>query len=109
MEALWKVDLDCGSTVATGESCGASSYGNIDEGSSFLLFPGDEPPLHNHTFNSPPSSSNRRWYLPPLNFTSNDISASSSSYPVNIHILYYGFNTYRLQKPIFPGYLSFGP
>lgn len=89
VEALWKVDLDCGSTAATGESRGASPYGGTDEGSSFLLFPGDEPPSRNHTFSSSPSSSNRRWNVPSLNFTSNDLSASSCSYPVNIRILYY--------------------
>lgn len=88
VEALWKVDLDSGSTAATGESHGASPYSNVDEGSPFLLFPGDEPPSRNYTLNSPPSSSNRRWCLPPLNFTSNDLSACSSSYPVNIRILY---------------------
>lgn len=88
VEALWKVDLDCGSTAATGESLGVSPYGGTDEGSSFLLFPGDEPPSRNHTFSSSPSSSNRSWHLPPLNFTLNDLSASSCSYPVNIRILY---------------------
>jgi len=76
VEAFWKVDLDYGSSGTTTESRGPSPY----NAGSFLL-PGDEPPSRNHTFSSPPGSSHGRWYLPPLNTNSSDLSPSSSSFP----------------------------
>lgn len=81
MEALWKVDLDCAPTAATaGEGRCVSPY----EGDRSFLLPGDEPPSRNHTFASPPGSSGRRWYLPPLNFnaTTSDLAAGYSPFPV---------------------------
>lgn len=77
MEALWKVDLDYGTSGATTESRGPSPYDSPSVG-SFLL-PGDEPPWRNYTFSSPVASSRSRLYLPP---NSSDLSAGSSSYTV---------------------------
>ncbi|KAL4107186.1 hypothetical protein QTP88_017569 [Uroleucon formosanum] len=75
VEALWKVDLDYGTSGATTESRGPSPYDSPSVG-SFLL-PGDEPPWRNYTFSSPVASSRSRLYLPP---NSSDLSAGSSSY-----------------------------
>lgn len=84
MEALWKVDLDCGSTATAGEGRCVSPYGGINNDEGSFLLPGDEPPSRNHTFTSPPSSSDRRWFLPPLNFNStSDLAAGFSSFPVS--------------------------
>ncbi|KAF0765553.1 segmentation protein cap'n'collar-like isoform X1 [Aphis craccivora] len=81
VEALWKVDLDYGSSGATSDSYGPSPY-NVTSAGSFLL-PGDEPPSRNHTFSNPPSSSYPLWHIPPLNTNSSDLSPSSSSFSVN--------------------------
>lgn len=78
VEALWKVDLDYGSSGATSDSYGPSPYNGTSAG-SFLL-PGDEPPSRNHTFSNPPSSSYPLWHIPPLNTNSSDLSPSSSSF-----------------------------
>ncbi|XP_060876797.1 segmentation protein cap'n'collar-like isoform X1 [Metopolophium dirhodum] len=75
VEALWKVDLDYGTSGATTESRGPSPYDSTSVG-SFLL-PGDEPPSRNYTFSSPEASSKSRWFLPP---NSSDWSAGSSSH-----------------------------
>lgn len=83
MEALWKVDLDCGSTAAAGESRCVSPYsGDIVEG-LFLQLPGDEPPSRNHTISIPPSSSDHRSLLPPVDYNCSEVSGGSRLFPVN--------------------------
>lgn len=101
MEALWKVDLDYGTSGATTGSRGPSPYDSISVG-SFLL-PGDEPPSRNYTSSSPEASPNRRWYLPP---NSSDWSAGSSSYAVKynnvfrtLSIVYSIYNIYIIRPP----------
>ncbi|XP_025191395.1 segmentation protein cap'n'collar-like isoform X2 [Melanaphis sacchari] len=79
VEALWKVDLDPGSSSATTDSRAPSPY-NVTSVGSFLL-PGDEPPSRNHTFSSAPGSSYPLWHIPPQNTNSSDLSPSSSSFP----------------------------
>lgn len=81
VEAIFKYDLEHEPTF--GESRGASPYGDTNEG--LFLLPGDEPPQRNYTLSSPPSSSNHRWFLPPLN--NSGISVASSLSPVNDLIL----------------------
>ncbi|XP_050523220.1 segmentation protein cap'n'collar isoform X2 [Daktulosphaira vitifoliae] len=71
VEALWKVDLDYGSSATNtpvGEQRAFPFSNDVD---SFLL-PGDEPPSWNRTYNSPLNSSDRNWFLPPLGFNSSD-------------------------------------
>jgi len=82
VEALWKVDLDCGSTATADENCsGSPPYGGfVDVGS--LLLPGDEPPSRNHTFSGPSCPANPRWFLPPFN-SSDAAIVGVSSLPVS--------------------------
>lgn len=84
MEDLWNIDLGYGSTStdAAAESPENSTFSaNTSEGSFSL--PGDEPPPHNNTFSSYHNPSNRRWFLPPSNLNSSDLTTDSSSFPVN--------------------------